>query len=467
MELFTVEKVSNSDCLGHLRLILGLKSRVVTTWLLLLKVFMFCYSREMKRLGSAVLGAIILAFLIPGASEASATPPKIPFCYQLTMTQYSAPSYSGPTVACSGTHNAVVYAVGSWSVPVGIDVKANALNKQLAQLLSESPYSLSNSQLVAMTSLICQPKAPANPTFNEWAFFLMSPSDYKSGVRTVLCFGAVVDNADKPKMLYNWSGTPFPPAKVSLVSLRSAIGAYVVPGIRAFSKAVTDDGANKSTALVKTDMQNSLNDFALYLKRACGYLDLDGAINQLSVDVKSFMSELSSVSTASQGVKIGTALNNDFGVIGKLLKQYDPKWASSGTPTPSTPAIPSPVESSNGIWSGMADPTGEAGAVGITCDLSNKHATGDFIGCSAYVRARNVSDLPQSLEGKFYAIVNGKVFQSYDPDLNSRTFNPTQWGSWTVDLNLPYGGILTDIYLATSATGSHEFDAPFNVKLSS
>jgi hypothetical protein len=360
-----------------------------------------------------------------------------------------------------------VYAVGSWSVPVGIDVKANALNKQLAQLLSESPYSLSNSQLVAMTSLICQPKAPANPTFNEWAFFLMSPSDYKSGVRTVLCFGAVVDNADKPKMLYNWSGTPFPPAKVSLVSLRSAIGAYVVPGIRGFSKAVTDEGANKSTALVKTETQNSLNDFALYLKRACGYLDLDGAINQLSVDVKSFMSELSSVSTASQGVKIGTALNNDFGVVGKLLKQYDPKWASSGTPTPSTPAIPSPEESSNGIWSGMADPTGKAGALTITCDLSNKQATGDFIGCSAYVRARNVSDLPQSLEGKFYAIVNGKVFQSYDPDLNSRTFNPTQWGSWTVDLTLPYGGILTDIYLATSATGSHEFDAPFNVKLSS
>lgn len=466
MELFTVEKLPNKSFIGYLELLLGLKSRVVTTRLLLFKVFIFGYSRVMKRLGSAALSAIILATLLAGASAAGANPSKIPFCYQLTMTQYSSPSYSGPTAACSGTHNAVVYAVGSWSVPAGIDVKANALNKQLAQLMSESPYSISSSQLVAMTNLICQPKVPANPTFNNWGFFLMSPSDYKSGVRTVLCLGVVADNPDKLKMLYTWSGTPFPPAKVSLVSLRSAIGANVVPGIRAFSKAMTDAGAKKSTALVKSEMQNSLSDFANYLKRESGYLDLDDAINQLSVDVKSFMSELSGASTASQGTKIGTALNNDFGNTLKLLHQYDPNWATSDTPAPSTPAIPSPVESSNGIWSGMADPTGEAGAVGITCDLNEKHAVGDFIGCSAFVRARNVSDLPQSLEGQFYAIVNGKVFQSYDPYLNSRTFNPTQWWSWRVDLNLPYAGNLTDIYLATSATGSHEFDAPYNVKLS-
>jgi hypothetical protein len=414
--------------------------------------------------GIGLFLTLVLSVILELPSQA-ATTPNVPFCYQLTIAQYNAPSFSGSPVPCTATHNAVVYAFGAWVVPSGINSKANALNQKLSNFLNNSPYSISEADRTAMTTLICKPKIPPNPTFNNWGWFLMSPSDYAHGVRTVRCIGIKADNPDKPSQLYTWSKTPYPPKQINAADLSLLIKNSLSPGLQQWAKSLSDLGAdadaNKSISTSRSEVVSASNAISTVASKVTGYLDFDNAVSKLSVDIK-LLSDAAKINS-------GTPLQGwskdryklDLQSVLSVIKKYEINPTPSSIPAPSTP-----VDKSNGIWDGVISVTKDGGNVGLSCYTISHARVGDMYQCTAYVKALNVSKLPQSLEGLFFAQVDGKIYQSSEPYMESITYNPGEWNSWRVNFKLPYGGSVSDIYLAVSATSPHEFDAPFNVKIS-
>jgi hypothetical protein len=242
----------------------------------------------------------------------------------------------------------------------------------------------------------------------------------------------------------------------------------LVPGMKAFVNGVTDLASSKGQAKGTSELKMSVKAFQTYLSTPTGYLDLDGAVSTLSSDISKFIIEISKTTEVPQGKILGENLNRDLGVIADLLKIYDPTWATSGgnqTQSPTPEPAPQPVEKSNGIWSAVIENTKEGGSVGTTCDLTGKLVKGDLVKCTMYVKARNVSSIPQSLQGFFFAVVDGKIFQSNGDAYSEANYNPTQWDHWSPSFDIPFGGIVTNVFMAYSATAKHEFDVPFNVQI--
>lgn len=144
-----------------------------------------------RRAGALILGGILALTAIP-ANAASAPKPKVGQCFKYTksdMTKASPAKKSA--VKCSKTHNIEVYRVATYTY-------------------SESPSSLSESDLWAIANEACQPwTGNVNKTkFNYWLYFVPTPSQWSAGQRWIRCDAAIVTigNSGQVKSYKQWKG---------------------------------------------------------------------------------------------------------------------------------------------------------------------------------------------------------------------------------------------------------------------
>jgi hypothetical protein len=138
---------------------------------------------------------------------------------------------------------------------------------------------------------------------------------------------------------------------------------------------------------------------------------------------------------------------------------------------------------SNGIWEGIIYNTKYADAVGVTCNIPSDSVPekGWPETCTFIFSVRNVSNTPQSLQGRFYVKADGKVyensrtkdnFMSYLTDtlddgyFDSRSYNPGEEQALAVNFTIPYLSTVDGLFIADSPSGSHLVDVPFSVQIS-
>ena len=151
---------------------------------------------------------------------------------------------------------------------------------------------------------------------------------------------------------------------------------------------------------------------------------------------------------------------------------------------------------SNGIFAASPDTSAGHGDVAIGCPDFYKYGyqDGQKVSCEFFINVTNVSNRPWDIAGNFYVEAGGKIYtgrfacsryydgacsdsarnpdgslagQTINPDgsLAGQTINPgdvVKYGVWS---DVPFGALVSGVFLATSASEVHLFEAPFNVSL--
>lgn len=140
---------------------------------------------------------------------------------------------------------------------------------------------------------------------------------------------------------------------------------------------------------------------------------------------------------------------------------------------------------SNGIFAASRDTSADPGDAAISCPDFYKYGyqDGQKVSCEFFINVTNVSNRPWDIAGNFYVEAGGKIYtgqlpcgQYYngacsdsernpDGSLAGQTINPgdvVKYGVWS---DVPFGALVSGVFLATSASEVHLFEAPFNVSL--
>ena len=131
---------------------------------------------------------------------------------------------------------------------------------------------------------------------------------------------------------------------------------------------------------------------------------------------------------------------------------------------------------SNGVFEGARYTGKGSSEQSVDCyDSFFDKGPGDYVTCEFQILVTNVNHRPYDLAGNFYFIVDGDIYVAIRSATNNSyhqgaaleplTFNPNDSQYWKVTASVPYGSIVTDVFLADSPDGIHLFDVPFAIKL--
>jgi hypothetical protein len=128
---------------------------------------------------------------------------------------------------------------------------------------------------------------------------------------------------------------------------------------------------------------------------------------------------------------------------------------------------------SNGIFA--ASPDESPGNPDSSCPDLYKYSyqDGQKVSCEFFINVTNVSNRPWDIAGNFYVEAGGKIYTGQLLDSNSnpdgslagQAINPGDVVKYIVWSDVPFGALVSGVFLATSASDVHLFEAPFDDRI--
>lgn len=116
-------------------------------------------------------------------------------------------------------------------------------------------------------------------------------------------------------------------------------------------------------------------------------------------------------------------------------------------------------------WQATVDASSDGGEAGMTCENLETARSGEKISCFTYFDIANVSTMPQELHGYYYIVSDGITYLSNSGYENSKAINPQDSVGRVIAFQIPFGSIVSGMYMAESPDGAHMWDMPLNVEI--